>query len=69
MNRRLSRAVIAALFAAVLTLSTPSAFAAHRGEGWGGPDFGTRIVRVLKNLIRHFGVVSQDDIVATPPKP
>jgi hypothetical protein len=69
MNRRLSRAVIAALFAVVLTLSTPSAFAMQRDRGW-GPDFGTRIARILKSVIRHFGIVSQDDInLPTPPKP
>ncbi|HSP17570.1 MAG TPA: hypothetical protein VLV78_22690 [Thermoanaerobaculia bacterium] len=69
MNRRLSRAVIAVLFAVVLSLSTPSAFAAQRDGGW-GPDFGSRIVRVLKNWMRHFGISSQDDInYPTPPKP
>ncbi len=69
MNQRLSRAVIAALFAVVLSLSTPSAFAMQRDRGW-NPDFGSRIARVLKSVLRHFGIVSQEDInLPTPPKP
>jgi hypothetical protein len=69
MNRRLSRTVVAALFAIVLSLSTPSAFAAQRDGGW-GPDLGTRIVRVLKSWMRHFGLSTNDDIQNVgPPKP
>jgi hypothetical protein len=61
MNRRLSRAVVAALFALVLSLSTPSAFAAPRDGGW-DPDFGSRIVRIVKKFFRHFGITTQDDV-------
>jgi hypothetical protein len=69
MNRRLSRAVIAALFAVVLSLSTPSAFAAQRDGGW-GPDIGSRIVRVLKSWMRHFGIATNDDVTwPNPPRP
>ncbi len=69
MNRRLSRAVVAALFALVLSLSTPSAYAMPRGGGW-GPDFGSRIVRILKSVMRHFGITTQDDVQTPgPPKP
>ncbi len=68
MNRRLSRALLAALFAISLSLSTPSAFAMQRDRGW-SPDFGSRITRVLKSVLRHFGIVSQDDIQLGPPRP
>ena len=69
MNRRLSRTVAAALLALALSLSAPSAFAAPRDGGW-DPDFGSRIVRVIKKFFRHFGITTQDDINwPNPPKP
>ena len=69
MNRRLSRTVAAALFALMLSLSAPSAFAAPHGGGW-DPDFGSRIVRVIKKFFRHFGITTQEDVYwPNTPKP
>lgn len=62
MNRRVSRPAVA-LFALVLCLSAPTAFAAQRADG---PDFGTRIVRILKTFARHFGFQSQVDWPSIP---
>lgn len=69
MSRRLSRPAAAALLAIILSLSAPSAFAATRDGGM-NPGFGPRIVRVLKNWVRHFVPSTLEDVVwPTPPKP
>ena len=69
MSRRVSKIAATALFALVLTLSTPSAFAAQSRDG-GDPDFGTRIIRVLKNIAHHFGFHTwTNDEQLSPPKP
>ena len=67
MSRRVSKITAAALFAIVLSLSTPSVFAAQSRDA-GDPTFGTRIVRILKNIAHHFGLIpsSQDDSISIP---
>lgn len=65
MSRRVSKPVVA-LFALVLCLSAPTAFAAQRDGG--GPDFGTRIVKMLRSWVKHFTPSINMDLPA-PPKP
>ena len=71
MSRRVSRPA-AVLLALVLSLSAPSAFAMPYGRDF-NPDFGTRIVRILKQLGRKLGIISwtrtADRSVAGSPKP
>jgi hypothetical protein len=67
MKRRVSKSIVAIGFALALSLSTPSLFAAQRA-GIGDPDFGTRIVRIVKALLGKFTFVSNSDGLA-PPKP
>jgi hypothetical protein len=67
MNRRVSKSLTGLVFALILSLSAPTAFAATR-DGRFGPDFGTRIVKMLKHFLSHF--TSQDDIdTPHPPIP
>lgn len=68
MTRRVSRFTAAALFTVVLSLSAPSAFAAPSRDGGWSPDFGTRIVKVLKSFLHHFLPSSLDETMS-PPKP
>ena len=67
MGRRVSKITAAALFALVLSLSTPSAFAAQSRDD--GPDFPTRIIRVIKHLAAHFGLIPASQDGLTSPKP
>ncbi len=71
MSRRVSKITAVALFALTLSLSTPSAFAAQSRDGGGGPDFGTRIVRIVKNILHHFGLggIVSNDTITTPGTP
>lgn len=70
MKRRVSKSLVALAFAAVLCLSTPAASAMSRNRG-GDPDFGTQIVRFLKNFVHHFNPFTpqSDSDAVSPPKP
>lgn len=64
MQRRVSKSSAAIAFALALSLSTP-VFAASRQDG-GDPDFGTRIVRIVKTFLRHFVPGVNADYPGTP---
>jgi hypothetical protein len=67
MSRRVSRPA-AVLLALVLSLSAPSAFATQYGRDF-NPDFGTRIVRILKQLGRKLGIITSLDVEIIQPAP
>jgi len=70
MTRRLSKTAAVVTFVLALSLSAPSAFAAPQRDRGGDPDWGTRIIRIVKSVIHHFVPSSLDDIFSTvPPKP
>ena len=65
MSRRVSKITAAVLFTIVVSLSSPVYAAQSRDIG--DPDFGTRIVRVLKDFARHLGLIhSTGDGIAIP---
>ena len=66
MSRRVSKSMVALVFALVLSLSAPSAFAMSRESRGFDPDFGTRIVQFVKSLVRHFVPSTQVDLPAVP---
>ena len=70
MSRRVSKSLVALTFALVLCLSAPAASAMSRDRG-GDPGFGSQIVRILKNFVRHFNpfVAQSDSDNISPPKP
>ena len=65
MSRRVSKSLVALVFAVVLSVSTPSAFAATRDGGF-DPSFGARIVRIVKGFFKHFVPGTTVDFPAVP---
>ncbi|HEX9161815.1 MAG TPA: hypothetical protein VF980_08925 [Thermoanaerobaculia bacterium] len=70
MKRRASKSAAAMAVALLLSLSTPSLYAAQRDGGIGQPDFGTRIVRIVKHFLSKFTLAPYECIIQpSPPKP
>jgi hypothetical protein len=64
---RLSRSVVAAVFAVVVLFSNVPAYAVTRDGGRGG-DLQRLVVRVVKTIRHLFTPAPSDDLIA-PPKP
>jgi hypothetical protein len=73
MSRRFSRTVATVLLTLCLVLQAPSAFAVpvHRGDDPAGIGWVTRIVRVIKHVVKGLVPAINDEtsIWPTPPKP
>jgi hypothetical protein len=71
MGRRVSKTAAITL-AILISLSSPSAFAASRGRDL-SPGFGSQIIRVIKKFAKKFWLIADDDDIQTslpgPPKP
>jgi hypothetical protein len=65
MSRRVSRSA-AALFALIISVSAPSAFAAPNRDGGAGPDPGARIIQIIKSVIRHLNPVTNVEWPSIP---
>ena len=69
MSRRVSR--IVAVVVLSVTLASPSAFAASRGDG---PSFSPgdrieRIIKIVKNFVRGLKPSGNEDAMPTVPRP
>lgn len=71
MSRRVSKITAVAVLALSLSLQAPAAFAATSRDRVDGPGFITRIVRVIKHVVKGLTPSVLDDVTAwpMPPKP
>ena len=70
MSRRV-RSAVAALFALVLVVQAPVAYAARERDRAFEPSFTRRIIKVVKKVLKPLGVTicDDDEFMPTPPKP